>query len=83
MAKTPLPTTEAVPSVVEKLAARSPKARDLNPNKFFEDRFIRQLQAEKIIDSLYRLIIGVRFIEALRIVRSSRGRTAAFLPRSA
>jgi NitT/TauT family transport system substrate-binding protein len=54
MQKTPLPTAEAVRSVLEELTDRNPKAKDLDPNKFFDDRFVRQLQAENFIDSLYR-----------------------------
>src|SRR5262245_8686293 len=54
IAKTPLPITEAVRSVLEELAERNPKAKDLDPNKFFDDRFVRQLQAENFIDSRYR-----------------------------
>ena len=53
MQKTPLPTAEAVRSVLEELTDRNPKAKDLDPNKFFDDRFVRQLQAENFIDSLY------------------------------
>ena len=54
MQKTPLPTAEAVRSVLEELTDRNPKAKDLDPNKFFDDRFVRQLQAENFIDPLYR-----------------------------
>ena len=54
MQKTPLPTAEAVRSVLEELTDRNPKAKDLDPNKFFDDRFVRQLQAENFIDTLYR-----------------------------
>jgi NitT/TauT family transport system substrate-binding protein len=54
MQKIPLPTAEAVRSVLEELTDRNPKAKDLDPNKFFDDRFVRQLQAENFIDTLYR-----------------------------
>ncbi len=54
MQKTPLPTAEAVRSVLDELTDRNPKAKDLDPNKFFDDRFVRQLQAENFIDPLYR-----------------------------
>jgi len=54
MQKTPLPTAEAVRSVLEELTDRNPKAKDLDPNKFFDDRFVRQLQAGDFIDALYR-----------------------------
>lgn len=54
MMKTPLTTADAVRSVLEELAERNPKAKDLDPNKFFDDRFVRQLQASDFIESLYR-----------------------------
>ncbi|HLN85534.1 MAG TPA: ABC transporter substrate-binding protein [Candidatus Limnocylindrales bacterium] len=54
MQKTPLPTAEAVRSVLEELTERNPKAKDLDPHKFFDDRFVRQLQAEDFIEALYR-----------------------------
>jgi len=52
--KTPLPTVESVRSVVDELAERNPKAKDQDPNKFFDDRFVRQLESSGFIDSLYR-----------------------------
>jgi hypothetical protein len=54
MMKTPLTTVEGVRSVLEELSDRNPKAKDLDPRRFFDDRFIRQLQASDFIESLYR-----------------------------
>ena len=54
MMKVPLATTDAVRTVLEELAERNPKAKNLGPNKFFDARFVRQLQASDFIDSLYR-----------------------------
>ena len=54
MMKVPLTTAAAVRSVLEELSERNPKAKDLDPNKFFDDRFVRQLQASGFIESLYR-----------------------------
>ena len=54
MMKTPLPTAEGVRSVLEELSDRNPKAKDFDPNRFFDDRFVRQLQAGDFIESLYR-----------------------------
>ena len=54
MMKVPLTTADAVRSVLEELVERNPKAKDLDPNKFFDDRFVRQLQASDFIDALYR-----------------------------
>ena len=31
-----------------------PRQKILDPNKFFDDRFVRQLQAGDFIESLYR-----------------------------
>ena len=50
----PWAATEAVRSVVEELAERSPEAKDQAPAKLFDDRFVRQLQSSGSIDSLYR-----------------------------
>jgi ABC-type nitrate/sulfonate/bicarbonate transport system substrate-binding protein len=52
--KAPVPTVEAVRSVVEELAERNPKAKDQDPAKFFDARFVRQLESSGFIDSLYR-----------------------------
>jgi len=53
MMKSPLPTAAAVRSVLEELGERNPKAKDQDPSKFFDDRFVRQLQSSNFIDSLY------------------------------
>jgi hypothetical protein len=50
----PWAATEAVRSVVEEFAERSPNAKDQDPAKMFEDRFVRQLQSSGFTDSLYR-----------------------------
>jgi hypothetical protein len=52
--KTPLTTTEAVRSIIDELAERSPKAKEYEPAKFFDDRFVRQLDSSGFIESLYR-----------------------------
>ena len=52
--RVPLPTAEAVRSVVEELAERNPKAKDQDAAKLFDDRFVRQLESSGFIDSLYR-----------------------------
>jgi NitT/TauT family transport system substrate-binding protein len=54
MQKVPLPTADAVRSVLEELTDRNPKAKDLDPTKFFDDRFVKQLLASDFIDALYR-----------------------------
>jgi ABC-type nitrate/sulfonate/bicarbonate transport system substrate-binding protein len=54
MMKVPLPTADAVRSVLDELKDRNPKAREQDPRKFFDDRFIGELQTNGFIDSLYR-----------------------------
>jgi NitT/TauT family transport system substrate-binding protein len=52
--KVPLPTAEAVKAVLEELAGRNAKAKDADPKKYFDDSFVRQMQASGFIDALYR-----------------------------
>lgn len=54
MMKVPLPTADGVGSVLEELSERNPKAQNQNPGRFFDDRFVRELQTSGFIDSLYR-----------------------------
>jgi hypothetical protein len=54
MMKVPLTTADAVRSVLDELSERSPKAKEQDPSKFFDNRFVRQLQASDFIDPLYR-----------------------------
>ena len=52
--KVPLPTADSVRAVVDELAERNPKAKDQDPTKFFDDRFVRQLESSGFIESVYR-----------------------------
>jgi NitT/TauT family transport system substrate-binding protein len=52
--KVPLPTVDNVKSVVEEIAERNPKAKDQDAKLFFDDRFVRQLETNGFIDSVYR-----------------------------
>lgn len=52
--KVPLPTVDALKPVLEELAARNPKAREVDPRRFFDDSFVRQMQSSGFIDALYR-----------------------------
>jgi NitT/TauT family transport system substrate-binding protein len=54
LAKVPLPSIDALKTVLEELAVRNPKAKEMDPRKFFDDSFVRQLQASGFIDALYR-----------------------------
>jgi len=40
--------------VLEELGARNPKAKEVDPRRFFDDSFVRQMQASRFIDALYR-----------------------------
>ncbi|MGZ9156776.1 MAG: ABC transporter substrate-binding protein [Candidatus Binatia bacterium] len=52
--KNPVPTADAVRAVIDELAERNPKAKDQDPSRFFDDRFVRQLEANGFIDAVYR-----------------------------
>ena len=52
--KVPLTSVEAIKSVLEELAVRNPKAKEMDPRKFFDDSFVRQMQSSGFIDALYR-----------------------------
>ena len=54
MLRVPLTRAEAMRSVLEDLAARIPKAKDADPKRFYDDSFVRQMQASGFIDELYR-----------------------------
>jgi ABC-type nitrate/sulfonate/bicarbonate transport system substrate-binding protein len=54
MLRVPLTTVEAMKSVLDDLAPRIPKAKDADPKRFFDDSFVRQMQASGFIDGLYR-----------------------------
>ncbi|HVO95798.1 MAG TPA: ABC transporter substrate-binding protein [Terriglobales bacterium] len=54
LAKVPLPTVEGIKAVLEELETRNPKAKGQDPRRFFDDRFVRELQSNGFIDGLYR-----------------------------
>ena len=54
LAKVPLPTIDSLRTVLDELAVRNPKAKEVDPRKFFDDSFVRQMQTSGFIDSLYR-----------------------------
>ena len=41
-------------SVLDDLAGRISKAKDADPKQFFDDSFVKQMQASGFIDALYR-----------------------------
>jgi len=52
--RVPLTTVDAVRGVLDELAQRNPKAKEMDPKKFFDDSFVRQMQSSGFIDGLYR-----------------------------
>jgi len=52
--KVPLPTVQAIQPVLEEIAIRNPKAINQEPRNFFDDSFVRQLEASRFIESLYK-----------------------------
>lgn len=52
--RVPLPTVEGLRGVLEELAQRSPKAKEADPKRFFDDSFVREIQKSGFIDALYR-----------------------------
>jgi ABC-type nitrate/sulfonate/bicarbonate transport system substrate-binding protein len=54
MLRVPLTTAEAMKSVLDDLGGRTPKAKDADPRKFFDDSFVRRMQSSGFIDALYR-----------------------------
>jgi hypothetical protein len=54
LAKAPLPIIVAMRAVLEELELRNPKAKGQDPKKYFDDRFVRELQTSGFIDALYR-----------------------------
>src|ERR1700751_458939 len=51
--KVPLPSVDPIKTVLEELAGRNPKAREMDPRKFFDDSFVRQMQARGFLQPLY------------------------------
>src|SRR6185436_14516303 len=43
--RVPLTTVDAVRGVLDELAQRNPKAKEMDPKKFFDDSFVRQMQS--------------------------------------
>ena len=52
--KVPQPTNDGIRAVLDELAPRNPKALNQEPQKFFNDSFVRELQSSGFIDRLYR-----------------------------
>jgi hypothetical protein len=52
--RVPLPTREAVESAIELVALTNPEARDVDPTRFFDPRFVQELQDSGFIQGLYQ-----------------------------
>jgi NitT/TauT family transport system substrate-binding protein len=52
--RVPLVSAEAIPPVLESIAERDPAARTANPERYYDNRIVQELQASGFIDGLYR-----------------------------
>jgi len=52
--RVPLVVPEAIPPVLESIAERDPTARTANPERFYDNSIVQELQASGFIDSLYK-----------------------------
>jgi ABC-type nitrate/sulfonate/bicarbonate transport system substrate-binding protein len=52
--KAPIPTRDAIESAIDLVALTNPEARDVDPNRFFDARFVQELQDSGFIQGLYR-----------------------------
>ena len=51
--RVPAPTVAAIRPILENLGARDPKARQADPARFIEPRFVRELEESGFIKRLY------------------------------
>lgn len=54
MARVPYPTIKGVETILEDLAKTNPKARGVDPKRFIEPRFLRELEDSGYVAQLYR-----------------------------
>ena len=54
LARVPYPTAAQFQSIIDFVVERDPRARDLPLDRMIDDRFVRALEQEGFIDSLYR-----------------------------
>ena len=52
--KIPYNTREGVQEVLNQAAARSPKAKDAKPESFYDDRFVKELEAQGFYKQLWK-----------------------------
>lgn len=53
LARAPYPTVGGIRFVLEQIAARDPRAKNVNPESFMDVRFVKQLEESGFIQSLY------------------------------
>lgn len=53
LARVPYPTTGGIRFVLEQIAARDPRAKNVNPEAFMDLRFVKQLDESGFIKRLY------------------------------
>jgi len=54
LGRIPYPSPEAVQLVLEQAVPQYPEARTRSPRDFYDDRFLRELEASGFISGLYR-----------------------------
>jgi NitT/TauT family transport system substrate-binding protein len=54
LARVPYPTLGGMRFVLEQIATRDPKAKNVNPESFMDVRFVKQLENDGFIQALYR-----------------------------
>jgi NitT/TauT family transport system substrate-binding protein len=53
LARIPYPTIGGIRFILEQIAARDPKAKNVNPESFMDTRFVKQLEESGFIQKLY------------------------------
>jgi NitT/TauT family transport system substrate-binding protein len=53
MARVPYPSTKGINEILEELGKTNPKAREADPNRFVEPRFLKELEASGYVAKLY------------------------------
>jgi ABC-type nitrate/sulfonate/bicarbonate transport system substrate-binding protein len=52
--RVPYPSTKGIETILDDLARRNPKARNADPGKFVDTRFLRDLESSGFVAQLYR-----------------------------
>ena len=54
MARVPYPSVKGVETILEDLAKTNPKARGVDPKRFIEPRFLKELEESGFVAQLYK-----------------------------